>query len=107
MEHFKSSPGPGLGHMWGLAALAHGCDYSPIYRLNSDCRASELKCKSAWPVFFLELSKILETMAYSEGFSTLKVGPQPPDWSNCTNKYIPLIATNILDRDVLSKLAMA
>ena len=37
------------------AGLAHGDNYSY-------CRASELKknCKSAWPVFFLELSKILE-----------------------------------------------
>ena len=45
-------------------ARTHGRDYS-------DCRASVLKLKSAWPLFFLELSKMLETMAYGEGFPTL------------------------------------
>ena len=48
-EHLES--GPRLGHMCWPGT--YGRDYS-------NCRASELNYKSAWPLFFLELSKILE-----------------------------------------------
>ena len=48
--------------------LAHGRDCS-------DCRASELKLQSAWPLFFLELSKILLNNGLLWGFSN----PHPSD----------------------------
>ena len=51
------------------AGLAHARDYS-------NCRASELNCKSAWPLLFLELSKIL----LDNGLLWGVFNPHPQDW---------------------------
>ena len=77
LEHLESDPGPGLGHMCGLATgLAHGRNYS-------FCIASEQKKqKGLAMVFPWIVENSWNAMAHTEGFSTLNprlpVVPPPP-----------------------------
>ena len=65
LEHLESGPGPWLGHLCSCAGLVHRQWLLLLYCL----RAIWPEKARAWPLLFLEMSKILKKSGPSWGFS--------------------------------------